>query len=313
MIKEISNKEYQDIPAVSHSLLVAIRKKGIYPAFLESAFNPDREEKVKDCFDIGNAYHALISAPEVLENLEDYKSQWENIKEQKGAYLTIDLPETRFYIYDFGQKRSNLSYEKFISTICLTGDDLVLNWSEFEMVANMAKKMREFPLFQGFLTYEVIGFEKSIFQDINFFGKQIPFKIRPDLLIKVGESYVIVDFKSTKATSYDEMERIGEIEGYDIQAEDYIDLVSKEFNVSHDSVSFACLVQSKDFPDIIRAFKFNSDSLIEARTDIDQFASDFWDKYEQYEKEGVNVFIDSDSEIHTFKHYERKINQDLKE
>ena len=313
MIKEISNKEYQDIPAISHSLLVAIRKKGLYPAFLESAFNPDREEKVKDCFDVGNAYHTLISAPEVLDNFEDYESQWLALKGQKDAYITVELPETRLYIYDFGQKRSNLAYEKFSNTICLSGDDLILNWSEFEMVVNMAKKMREFPLFQGFLTYEVIGFEKSIFQDINYFGKQIPFKIRPDFLVKIGESYVIVDFKSTKAVSYDEMERIGEIEGYDIQAEDYIDVVSKEFNVSHDSVSFVCFIQSKEFPEIIKAFQFNSDSLIEARTDIDQFASDFWDKYEEYQQKGTSAFIDTDLEIHTFKHYERKINQDLKE
>lgn len=313
MIKEMSNKEYQDVPAISHSLLVAIRKKGVYPAFLESAFNPEREEVVKDCFDIGNAYHKLISEPAVLENFEDYKSQWEAIKEQKGAYLTIELTESNLYIFDFGQKRTNLAYEKFAKTLTLSGDDLILNWNEFETVVNMAKKMREFPLFQGFLTYEVIGFEKSIFQDVNFFGKQIPFKVRPDFLVKIGESYVIVDFKSTKAVSYDEMERIGEIEGYDIQAEDYIDIVSKEFNISRDSVSFVCFLQSKEFPDIIKAFKFNSDSLTEARTDIDQLTSDFWDKYENFENEGVNVFIDSDLEIHTFKHYERKINQDLKE
>ena len=313
MIKEMSNKEYQDVPAISHSLLVAIRKKGVYPAFLESAFNPEREEVVKDCFDIGNAYHKLISEPAVLENFEDYKSQWEAIKEQKGAYLTIELTESNLYIFDFGQKRTNLAYEKFAKTLTLSGDDLILNWNEFETVVNMAKKMREFPLFQGFLTYEVIGFEKSIFQDVNFFGKQIPFKVRPDFLVKIGESYVIVDFKSTKAVSYDEMERIGEIEGYDIQAEDYIDIVSKEFNISRDSVSFVCFLQSKEFPDIIKAFKFNSDSLTEARTDIDQLTSDFCDKYENFENEGVNVFIDSDLEIHTFKHYERKINQDLKE
>lgn len=313
MIKEMSNKEYQDVPAISHSLLVAIRKKGVYPAFLESAFNPEREEVVKDCFDIGNAYHKLISEPAVLENFEDYKSQWEAIKEQKGAYLTIELTESNLYIFDFGQKRTNLAYEKFAKTLTLSGDDLILNWNEFETVVNMAKKMREFPLFQGFLTYEVIGFEKSIFQDVNFFGKQIPFKVRPDFLVKIGESYVIVDFKSTKAVSYDEMERIGEIEGYDIQAEDYIDIVSKEFNISRDSVSFVCFLQSKEFPDIIKAFKFNSDSLTEARTDIDQLTSDFWDKYENFENEGVNAFIDSDLEIHTFKHYERKINQDLKE
>lgn len=313
MIKEMSNKEYQDIPAISHSLLVAIRKKGFYPAFLESAFNPNRTEIIKDCFDVGNAYHKLISEPAVLDNFEDYKSQWESMKEQKGAYLTIELTESNLYIFDFGQKRTNLAYEKFVNTLCLSGDDLILNWGEFETVVNMAKKMREFPLFQGFLTYEVIGFEKSIFQDVNYFGKQIPFKIRPDFLIKVGESYVIVDFKSTKAVSYNEMERIGEIEGYDIQAEDYIDIVSKEFNVPHDSVSFVCFLQSKEFPEIIKAFQFNSDSLTEARTDIDQFASDFWDKYETYQNEGDNAFIDSDLEIHTFKHYERMIKQDLKE
>ena len=313
MIKEISNKEYQSIPAISHSLLVAIRKKGFYPAFLDSPFNPDREDVVKDCFDIGNAYHTLISAPEVINNFENYRIGWDRIKEQKGQYLTINLPETTWYIYDFGQKRSTLAYSKFVNSMCLTGDDLVLNWKEFELVVNMAKKMREYPLFQAFMTKEVIGFEKSIFVNKNAYGKEIPFKARPDLLVKVGESYVIIDFKSTKAVSYDEMERLGEIEGYDIQVEDYIDIVSQEFNVSRDSVSFICFVQSKEYPDLIRAFSFNSDSLTEARTDIDGLSSDFWDKYEEYQNNGTNAFIEPDIEIHTFKHYERKIQQDLKE
>lgn len=324
MLKKISNKEYQSIPAISHSLLVAIRKKGYLPAFLTSAFNPDRKDETKDCFDLGNAYHTLISCPEVLEHFEEYKTAWERGIQDKDFYLCIDLPETKWYIYDFGTRRTNVAYTKFATKIAMSGDDLILNWEEFELACSMATKMRENPLFQYFNSQEVIGFEVSIFRDVALYGRTTQFRIRPDMLVKLADgSYVIIDFKSTKAVSYEEMENVGEKEGYDIQAKDYIDRVSEEFEVPKDKVRFICLLQSKEFPELIKAFEFNSDSLVEAETDIYELSSGFLERYERY-KEGDsfaflyvtnldNPELHLDIEIHNFKHWERRIKQDLKE
>lgn len=317
MIKNISNKEYQSTPAISHSLLVKIRKEGIYPAFLDSCFNENRIEEVKDCFDLGNAYHTLVALPDIVNNLENYKEEWLKIKNESGkkdGCLKIELPETDWYIYDFGLKRSNKAYTDFVKNICLTGDDLVLNWEEFETACNMAKEMQNHPLFVFFKERcEVVGFEKSIFRDVLVYGKMIPFKVRPDLLVKTAEGYIIIDFKSTKASSYDEMERIGEYEGYDIQAKDYIDRVAEEFEVPASNIRFICMMQSKKFPKIIRAFEFNNDSLIEAETDIYKYSIDFFERLNNYKDVGEDAFIDLDVDVHTFKHYERKIEQDLKE
>ena len=47
MIKDISNNEYQNTKAISHSLLVQIRKEGVYPAFLNSCFNENRVEAIE--------------------------------------------------------------------------------------------------------------------------------------------------------------------------------------------------------------------------------------------------------------------------
>ena len=219
MKKRISNAEYQSIPAISHSLLVQIRKEGLLPAFLNSSFNPNREDEVKDCFDIGNAYHTLCSCPEVLESYSEYENAWNELQSQpkekgKDVYLTIDLPETTWYIFDFGQKRSNKAYSEFCRNVMLTGDDLVLNWEEFSQVCEMAKKMRENLIFR-YLTEknEVIGYEDSYMTSLHSFGMTIDYRIRPDLLVKSEDGdYIIVDFKSSRCISYDDMERIGYFE-----------------------------------------------------------------------------------------------------
>ena len=320
MLKRITNTEYQSIPAISHSLLVQIRKEGILPAFLNSSFNPNREDETKDCFDIGNAYHALCSCPEVVENFPEYEETWKELQSRpkekgKEIYLTIELPETTWYIYDFGQKRTNKAYVEFCSNVMLTGDDLVLNWEEFSQVCEMAKQMRENLIFR-YLTEknEIIGYENSYLSTLSMFGSTIDFRIRPDLLVKSEDgSYIIVDFKSSRYVSYDDMERIGYFEGYDIQAKLYIDRIAEEYNVPKDKVRFICLIQSKKYPSIIRAFEFTNDSLVEADTDIETLSCEFWEKYLQYKEDGdINHFIEPDLEIHKFKHYERKITEDLK-
>lgn len=323
MLKKISNTEYQSIPAISHSLLVQMRKEGLLPAFLNSPFNPNKEEEVKDCFDIGIAYHALCSCPEIVNNYENYKESWEtlkrsslNSKEKIKLYLTIELPETTWYIYDFGQKRTNKAYTEFCESVMLTGDDLVLNWDEFTLVCDMARKMQENPLFIYLTTKnEVIGFEDSYINSLLSFGMTIQYRIRPDLLVKSEDgTYIIVDFKSSRAVSYEDMERIGYFEGYDIQAKLYINLISREYNVPEDKVRFICLLQSKKYPELIRAFEFTNDSLIEAQTDIDNLSCEFWENWEKYQQDkDVNNFIKPDFEIHKFKHYERLITEDLKE
>ena len=72
----MSNKAYQDIPALSHSLIVACRDKGMLPAWRNSPFNPDRESTAPtDALEQGQLYHCLIRHPEIIERMEEFMTE----------------------------------------------------------------------------------------------------------------------------------------------------------------------------------------------------------------------------------------------
>lgn len=313
----ISNKKYHEIPALSHSLIVACRDKGALMAFKESAFNPNREEREPtDALVFGQLYHTLIAHQDIIENTDSYTSSLTiclnptSKKPVDEGLKTVSVDDTTvIFIYDFGASRRNKAYgavvEYLQQTNQWTDDAIVCNQTEFDQCIKMVKALYANPYYQAFMTqYELVGYETDImFQFDNF-----DFKAKPDVLLKDSKTgnYFILDWKTTKEKTREQIQTCGQKMGYHIQSHLYINAVCQKYNVPASQVCMLFFMQNKECPEIIYVARFNKDSNMLADAECCQYARDFAWKLKKYQEGDQRAFIE-DCGIIDFAYYEPKL------
>ena len=318
-----SNKAYHAIPALSHSLIWAIKNEGIYPAFLDSAFNPNRvEPEDKDALVQGQLYHIFLASPELAKDVyngdavlqefpvclkpEAKSPVYEPVKE-----LSVD-DFTVVFVFDFGLKRTNQKYIDIVAYLKQSGkwtdDAIVVNQAELDTAATMIYTLTQLPVYQGLMQHEVVSREESI----EFEYKGMKFKSKPDILLRTAEGkYIIVDGKTTRLTTREGMQKEGERMGYNLQDVIHRHGVAAKYGVAVEDVSMVYLMQNKDTEYeglICYAFTFEDASRTWAETDIDIIADDFMKRYAN-SAAGTQkgAFVDIDTNIYPFVHWEPKL------
>lgn len=320
----MSNKEYHKIAAISHSFVCNIKTNGVYAAFIDSVFNPNAEEPDQtDALVQGQLYHTLIANPDIAESF--YENGTANAEAipiclnataknpvYESCYIIPVDDYTVIFVFDFGLTRSNLKYMRAVEILKQSGrwtdDSILVNTIELSTMSTMVHTLVNLPVYTSLMANEVVAREEPIFFEYD----GVKYKAKPDLILKTKhDTYIIVDYKSTRLTSRESMQREGEKMGYDIQDSIYRRAVADKYGVSLKNIKMVFLMQNKD-PKynglICYALGFEKPSQQWADANIQSIVRDFMWRYEQSEH-GTSVapFLDMTPEIYSFSHYEPKL------
>lgn len=306
----MTNSQYQKEKAISHSLIVEILDN-VLTAYKKSPWNPTPEEKEdNDSLIQGQLYHILASAPEIAhqcnEYLEKFNALQDNYLKAKAAkktaeqpYISIDYLDGKIHIADFGLSRRNKAYTEIKKTINPTEDDLVVSADEFKNVCDMIRLLVCHPIYNSIHNgAEIVSDEKSLFMKID----GVDYKCRIDRLLKVGNKYRIIDWKTTKETSLETIACRGESMGYHIQAELYKRIVSMTYGT--DDVEMVFVFQNKENPELVYALDFEDESLDFAKNQREMAAGDFMERLSR--GNGLVDFMPIQTEIKHFRHFPEK-------
>lgn len=312
-VKKMSNSAYQQVRALSHSLLV---KAKINPmlAYLQSNFNPEYESPSdNDALIFGQLFHVLVRLPDLTARREEYltayrdaMAKYAKLKENKKRgepmppmpIINIQYDEGTIYITDFGLSRRNKAYAEAREQVRAKDDDMVITADEFERACDQARCLLAHPVYQRLhADAEIIGDELCIVRQLDGYD----YKIKVDRLIKRGDEYIIFDWKSTKEEGVTTMQNVGQRMGYDIQNELYKRMVAEEYGVPMSQVQMIFFLQCKEMPLTMFAFDFGPESESQARIDRQMAADDFMERLNR--NVGLAGFVQVQTEIMRFRHY----------
>lgn len=309
-MQKISNAEYHKIPMLSHSVLKEARKN-VYVAYKNSAFCPAYvAPKPTDQMAFGNLYHALIHNQEVVNKCSEYMTAWETLykkykklKETNNKaempVLSIKYDEGLIHITNWGLTRANKAYDSIIVKLSPADTDLVVTSDEFQQACELVRALTMHPTYNSLhANAELLGDEVAIFEELDGYK----YKCKIDRILKVGDKYIAIDWKSTKENDLSAIQRIGQKMGYDMQSELYCALIAKHFNVPKSNVSMIFVFQCKEYPLIVWALKCNHESISKAQLDRETAANDFMERLNRGNREVG--FLPIQADIAYFRHYE---------
>ena len=315
----MTNSQYQKEKAISHSLIVEILDS-VLTAYKKSPWNPTPEEKEdNDALVQGNLYHILIGAPQIVANCQEYLDKFFTAQEQyqkakadkkkakastkiaEAPYVSIEYMDGKIHIADFGLTRRNKAYTEIKTAINSGDDDYIVSADEFKNICDMVRFLTAHPIYNSVHNgAEIIGDERTLLTKIDGYD----YKCKIDRLLKVGNKYRIIDWKTTKETSLDVIACRGESMEYHIQAELYKRIVSLVYEVPFDDVEMVFVFQNKENPELVYALDFENDSLEMAKNQREMTVADFMERLSR--GNGLVDFIPIQTEIKHFRHFPEK-------
>lgn len=320
-----SNKSYHAQKAISHSFICNIMKNGMYPAFIESCFNPNYSEtEPTDALEQGQLYHTLMANKSIAETI--YENGVDGCTEipvclnpdaknpvYNPCYIIPVDDYTVIFVFDYGMSRQNVKYTTLVQMLKnssqWTEDAIVVNMKELISIATMVHTIQHLPVYMSlFENKEIVAKEEPIFYEYQ--GNK--YKIKPDVILKDAKGdYYIVDYKTTRLTNREDMQKEGEKQGYHIQDCMYKRGVALHYNVDPNKVHMVFLMQNKT-PEynglICYAFIFEKYSMSWADTIISSIVDDFMFRYKSSDNGNTSTsFIDLTPNLYTFSHYEPRL------
>lgn len=302
----MSNFAYQNIPALSHSLIVECQRLGTLRAWRESAFNPDREKtQPTDALEQGQLYHCLIAHQEIVNDIDSFTTEMNiclkpTAKTPKDELLKIISVDdtTCIFVFDFGCSRKNKAYTEIVEYLQAnnqwTDDAIVCNQTELDDTISRLKFLFVHPTYQMLNQYQCISTEKVI----EFTLDDNPCKAQIDSLYKVDEShYLIVDWKTTRYSTREDIQMCGEYQGYHIQDYIYRNAVAAEFGIPVENVQMKFIFQNKEAPEVVYSAYFGEDSYKQGKDDFEIIGRDFMDRVNKYKTTGFVAFMDVCSDL----------------
>lgn len=306
----MSNKAYQSIPALSHSLIANCKNYGYLVAWRKSPFNPESTDaEPSDALEQGQLYHCLIRYPEIVQNLDAYMDR-RNIclnpdaktpKDESLGLISVD-DTTVIFVFDFGASRKNKKYTDLhnylVSNNMWTDNAIICTQDELDNTMKLLQFIFVHPHYVSLSQYEKIGTEEVI----EFTLDDNPCKAEIDALYKVGpDQYLIVDWKTTRYCTRQAIQRCGEYLDYHIQDYIYCNAVAAKYGVPVENVKMCFIMQNKTYPEIVYRVGFSDESYQQGESDFAEYGRDFMARLQKSKTDGFVAFMDVCSEL-TFSH-----------
>lgn len=302
----MSNKAYQDIPALSHSLIVACRDKGMLPAWRNSPFNPERESVLPtDALEQGQLYHCLIHHPEVIERMEECMTESviclnpsaKTPKDETLYQISID-DTTIIYVFPFGKMRTTQKYQDlrdYLAAFNMWVDDgIICTKEELDAVVQRLQFLFVHPIYQVLSQYKQIGAEIKV--EFQLDGN--PCKAELDAVYQMPNGkYLVVDWKTTRYSTRQGIQVCGEKLGYHIQDYIYRNAAAQHFGVSVNDIEMCFVFQNKDYPEMVYRAVFGLESYAQGESDYAQYGRDFMARVENSKTMGFVAFMDVCGEL----------------